>query len=66
MPRQGVLLKLDRPTFERARRVSLKLKVEDAEHHIVREFKEVDMDLDQSGDTQGMRFVVEIRPNSES
>jgi hypothetical protein len=65
-PRQGVLLKLDRPTFERARRVSLKLRVEDDEHQIVREFKAVDMDLDQSGDSQGMRFVVEIRPNSES
>ncbi len=65
-PRQGVLLKLDRATFERASRVSLKLKVEDDEHHIVREFKEVDLDLDQSGNSQGMRFVVEIRPTSES
>jgi signal recognition particle receptor subunit beta len=64
-PRQGVLLKLDRPTFERARRVSLKLKVEDGEHRVVREFKEVDLDLEQTGDPQGMRFVVEIRPNSE-
>jgi hypothetical protein len=44
----------------------LKLRVEDDEHQIVREFKAVDMDLDQSGDSQGMRFVVEIRPNSES
>lgn len=65
-PQQGVLLKLDRPTFERARRVSLKLKVEDEEHQLVREFKEVDMDLEQAGDSQGMRFVVEIRPNSKS
>lgn len=65
-PRQGVLLKLDRPTFERASRVSLKLKVEDEEHHTVREFKEVDMDLDRSDDSQGMRFVVEIRPNPDS
>jgi len=65
-PQQGVLLKLDRPTFERARRVSLKLKVEDEEHQLVREFKEVDMDLEQAGNSQGMRFVVEIRPNSKS
>jgi signal recognition particle receptor subunit beta len=65
-PQQGVLLKLDRPTFERARRVSLKLKVEDGEHHTVREFKEVDMDLERAGDSQGMRFVVEIRPNPKN
>jgi signal recognition particle receptor subunit beta len=65
-PRQGVLLKLDQSTFERASRVSLKLKVEDDQHQLVREFKEVDMDLDRSGDAQGMKFVVEIRPNSKS
>jgi signal recognition particle receptor subunit beta len=65
-PRQGVLLKLDQSTFERASRVSLKLKVEDDEHQLVREFKEVDMDLDRSSDAQGMKFVVEIRPNTKS
>lgn len=65
-PFQGVLLKLDRPTFERASRVSLKLKVEDEQHQLVREFKEVDMDLDRSGDVEGMKFVVEIRPSPKS
>ncbi len=64
-PARSVLLNLARPDYERARRVTFNLRVEDADRQTVREIRDVSMDIDPEASPKEMLVQLRLRLGHE-
>ena len=63
---RNLLLRLDQPDLERTHRVTLSLRLEDADQRLVQEVRNVQLDLDRSESSDDLQLQLNIRLHPKS
>jgi len=63
---RNLLLRLDKPDLQRTHRVTLSLRLEDAEQRLVQEVRNVQLDLDRTGQSDELQLQLNIRLHAKS
>ena len=63
---RNLLLRLDQPDLERTHRVTLSLRLEDAEQRLVQEVRNVQLDLDRADQADDLQLQLNIRLHPKS
>lgn len=63
---RNLLLRLDQPDLERTHRVTLSLRLEDADQRLVQEVRNVQLDLDRTSQADDLQLQLNIRLHPKS